>query len=30
VDCIPLDPEHAETREELLAKYQRLMTLKSP
>ena len=21
VDCIPLDPEHAETREELLAKY---------
>ena len=28
VDCIPLDPEHAETREELMAKYQRLMTLK--
>ena len=28
VDCIPLDPEHAETREELLIKYQRLMTLK--
>lgn len=24
VDCIPLDPEHRETREELLAKYQRL------
>ena len=24
VDCIPLDPEHAETREELMAKYQRL------
>jgi len=28
VDCIPLDPEHEETREELMAKYQRLMTLK--
>lgn len=24
VDCIPLDPDHAETREELLLKYQRL------
>lgn len=24
VDCIPLDPEHPETREELQAKYQRL------
>lgn len=24
VDCIPLDPDHAETREELLIKYQRL------
>ena len=24
VDCIPLDPEHAETREELTAKYERL------
>ena len=24
VDCIPLDPEHVETREELLAKYRRL------
>ncbi|TCO81433.1 4Fe-4S binding protein [Plasticicumulans lactativorans] len=24
VDCIPLDPEHRETREELQAKYQRL------
>jgi len=24
VDCIPLDPEHAETQEELMAKYQRL------
>jgi ferredoxin len=24
VDCIPLDPAHAETREQLLAKYQQL------
>lgn len=24
VDCIPLDPEHAESREALLAKYERL------
>jgi ferredoxin len=24
VDCIPLDPEHEETREALLAKYERL------
>ena len=24
VDCIPLDPEHAETAEQLLAKYRRL------
>ena len=24
VDCIPLDPEHSETQEELQAKYQRL------
>ena len=24
VDCIPLDAEHEETREELLAKYRRL------
>jgi ferredoxin len=24
VDCIPLDPEHAETREELQAKYESL------
>ena len=24
VDCIPLDPEHAETPEELVEKYQRL------
>lgn len=24
VDCIPLDPEHVESREELLAKFRRL------
>ena len=24
VDCIPLDPEHVETRDELLAKYERI------
>jgi len=24
VDCIPLDPDHKESREELLAKYHRL------
>jgi ferredoxin len=24
VDCIPLDPDHAETREDLLIKYERL------
>jgi ferredoxin len=24
VDCIPLDPDHEETREELLLKYERL------
>jgi ferredoxin len=24
VDCIPLDPDHAESREELLAKFERL------
>jgi len=24
VDCIPLDPEHPETRAELLLKYQRI------
>ena len=27
VDCIPLDPEHAETQEQLLQKYRRLTTL---
>jgi ferredoxin len=25
VDCIPLDPEHVESREELLAKYRELI-----
>ena len=25
VDCIPMNPDHQESREELLAKYQRLM-----
>lgn len=25
VDCIPLDPKHLETREELLAKYHRIV-----
>ena len=29
VDCIPLDPDHAETREELHAKYVRLVKLKA-
>ena len=24
VDCIPLDPDHEETQEELMAKYERL------
>ena len=28
VDCIPLDPDHAETKEQLMEKYQRLMTEK--
>ncbi len=27
VACIPLDPANAETHEQLLAKYQRIMTL---
>ncbi|MEQ1439461.1 YfhL family 4Fe-4S dicluster ferredoxin [Fontimonas sp. SYSU GA230001] len=27
VNCIPLDPDHAETREQLMDKYRRLMTL---
>ena len=25
VDCIPLDPSHEESQEELMAKYERLM-----
>ena len=29
VDCIPLDPEHVETKEELHAKYLRLTTEKA-
>jgi len=29
VDCIPLDPEHAETRETLMAKYERLQAAKA-
>ena len=29
VDCIPLDPEHVESREELAAKYQALELKKS-
>lgn len=29
VDCIPLDPEHVETREQLLQKYLRLGEAKS-
>ncbi|HET7404384.1 MAG TPA: YfhL family 4Fe-4S dicluster ferredoxin [Usitatibacter sp.] len=28
VDCIPLDPEHVESREELLAKYEALQAQK--
>lgn len=30
VDCIPLDPQHAETGEQLLAKYQRLVVAEDP
>ena len=29
VDCIPLDPDHAESREELHAKYVRLVAVKA-
>ena len=29
VDCIPLDPDHAETREQLLVKYQALVSIKA-
>ena len=28
VDCIPLDPEHVETQEQLLAKYEELQERK--
>ena len=28
VDCIPLDPEHRETREQLLEKYRRIGQVK--
>ena len=30
VDCIPLDPRHVETREQLLDKYRGLMLEKAP
>jgi ferredoxin len=30
VDCIPLDPDHAETREQLQAKYQGLIRILGP
>ena len=26
VDCIPLDPDHPETKEQLLVKYEKLMS----
>jgi len=29
VDCIPLDPDHAESREELLVKFERLQLEKA-
>lgn len=29
VDCIPLDPEHVETQEQLLGKYKKLIAQKS-
>ena len=29
VDCIPLDPDHAESREELFAKYRRIQLEKA-
>jgi ferredoxin len=29
VDCIPLDPDHVETREELTEKYTRLQLVKA-
>ena len=30
VDCIPLDPEHVESREMLMAKFEQLERAKSP
>ena len=30
VDCIPLDPDHEETREQLQEKYERLENAKKP
>ena len=30
VECIPLDPDHVETREQLQAKYQQLMAEAAP
>jgi ferredoxin len=30
VDCIPLDPEHVESRDELMGKYIRLQAEKEP
>lgn len=30
VDCIPLDPQHVETCEQLLGKYQRLVAAEDP
>jgi len=30
VDCIPLHPEHQETQEQLMAKYEKLQTEKAP
>ncbi len=30
VDCIPVDPEHTETRSELRLKYEGLMAAKAP
>ncbi|TCM69831.1 hypothetical protein EC844_10295 [Acinetobacter calcoaceticus] len=29
VDCIPLDPQHAESQEQLLAKYKKLIDQKN-
>lgn len=29
VDCIPLDPDHSETKEQLMAKFHKLSAVKS-